>query len=83
MIAWIVISVAVGVVIGLAIAATLNHLTGKAPAPTNAYHGISALGLDANGSGAPEIDPRYVRMVKQVLEQPHPEGKAGFRTLLP
>jgi hypothetical protein len=79
MIGYIILAVGVGAIIGLAIAAYLDRATAKAP-PANVTPGICVLGVDMSGSGAVEIDPRYARMVKSVLEQPA-RGN-GFRTLI-
>jgi hypothetical protein len=79
MIAFVVLCVAIGVIIGLAIAAFLDRATAKAPSTNTTTH--SALGFDMNGGGGPDFDPRYVRMVDQVLREPKRE--TAWRTLLP
>jgi hypothetical protein len=80
MIGYIVLSVGIGVLLGMTLAAWLDRATAKAP-PTNATHGVSALGFDMNGTGGTEVDPLYQRMLTQVLERL--DGGAGFKTVLP
>jgi hypothetical protein len=79
MIAWVILSIIIGAIIGMAILATVNRATAKA-SPSN-RGGICCIGCDMSGRGVAEIDPRYVRMVTDVLKQPATES--GFRTLLP
>ena len=43
---------------------------------------FSAVGMDLNGRGGPEMDPRYQRMVRDVLQQ-QPKNASGWRVLLP
>jgi hypothetical protein len=79
MIAWIVLAIGIGIPFGLSIAAVLDRAAAKAP-PSNSG-GISVIGCDMSGRGPAEIDPRYLRMVTDVLQQP--DSGNGFRTLLP
>jgi hypothetical protein len=73
----IVLSVIIGVLFGLAIAAILN----RTPSKPNVTPGISVIGCDMSGRGPAEIDRRYSQMIADVLQQPATER--GFRNLLP
>jgi hypothetical protein len=75
----IVLSVIIGVLFGLAIAAVLNRAAATKAPPSSG--GISVIGCDMSGRGAAEMDPRYGQMVADVLKQPATES--GFRNLLP
>ena len=78
MIAWIILFIAVGTIIGLAIAAAFYRVQAKAPPSSG---GISVIGCDMSGRGPAEINPHYSQMVAAVLKQPATES--GFRNLLP
>jgi hypothetical protein len=79
MIAWIVLSIGIGALIGMAILATINRATAPKTPPSSG--GISVIGCDMSGRGPAEINPRYGQMVADVLKQPATES--GFRNLLP
>jgi hypothetical protein len=66
----IILAFAVGIFVGLALAALLERATAPAPS-ANVTQGISALGVSMSGrSGVEYDDPRYVAMVNQVLQRP-------------
>lgn len=67
-------------ILGLHISKRLRPMRG-AEATTYAGNQFSAIGMDLTGRGGPETDPRYNRMVAEVLKEPASES--GFRMLLP
>jgi hypothetical protein len=79
MIAWVVLSIIIGVLMGMAILATINRATAPKTPPSSG--GISVVGCDMSGRGPAEIDRRYSQMIADVLQQPATER--GFRNLLP
>jgi hypothetical protein len=78
-IGFVILTVLVGVLMGLAIAALLGRSAAK-KTPTPTHVGISALGFDMNGNGGAEVNPQYQAMLSKVLKQL--DGGAGFRTVL-
>jgi hypothetical protein len=72
----IALAIGIGILFGLAIAAVRNRKQSK----PDVTRGISVIGCDMSGRGPAEMDPRYVRMVTDVLQQP--DSGSGFRTLL-